>query len=112
MAGSNLRETMQAQNLINQMQSSGPKSYNVNPSQPHCHQCGTYHPPLAPGEKCPLAEPKTADGKKIDTSKMVVQLRDILISQMEQKNIKDPDKFFKFVILELMKSLEGYKEDG
>lgn len=111
MTGSNLKETIQAQNMINQIQNSGPKAYTVNPAQPECPQCGKIHPPLPPGERCPLAEPKTADGKKIDTSKFVVQLRDITISQMEQKNIKDPDKLFKFVILELMKILEGYKED-
>lgn len=116
MPSSNLKETMEAQKVINQLQTQGggggQKAYTVNPSQPECPQCGTIHPPLPPGEKCPLAEPKTADGKKIDTSKFVVQLRDITISQMEQKNIKDPDKFFKFVIIELMKILEGYSEDN
>lgn len=108
--GSNLKETMEAQNIINQVQATGQPTNKMTATQPQCQQCNGFHPPLPHGEKCPLADPVTEGGQKIDTSKFVVKLRDITISQLEQKGIKDHEKFFNHIVVEVMKAVEGYSE--
>lgn len=78
-----------------------------------CPQCGTIHPPLPPGTKCPMAKIKVKDGdkeKEIDVNKFLVDLRNIILSQAEKKNIKDVEKLFKNIIVEVTKYLEGYSE--
>ena len=79
-----------------------------------CQYCKTIHPPLRAGEKCPNAG-MGSDAQKhnIDDSiinKKLVDLRNIIISQMSKKNIKDGQKFFNYAIIELTKSLENYQE--
>jgi len=91
---------------------------NSQPSAPapgifaECPQCGIMHPPLNPGQKCPVAkvEIKEAGLKDEDVTKLVVDLRNIAISQIESKGIKDGNKLFKHITIEFMKSLEAYKE--
>ena len=83
------------------------------PTPGACPQCGTLHPPLRPGEKCPIAKVKVVsekEGKDIDVNKYLNTFRDIIISQIGIKNIKDPDKLFKNITIELTKFLEGYSE--
>lgn len=91
--------------------SSGPSPV---PVQDGCPQCGMIHPPLRPGERCPNAGAKTksADGteKVVDVNKYLMTLRNILMSQIDSKGIKDVDKLFKNITLEITKYLEGYKE--
>jgi len=83
------------------------------PTPGACHQCGILHPPLRQGEKCPIAKVEVTsekEGKSIDVNKYLVTLRDILVSQISIKQIKDPDKLFKNITLEITKFLEGYNE--
>jgi hypothetical protein len=84
------------------------------PVEGGCPQCGIIHPPLRPGEKCPMAKVKVQDesGKEteVDVNKFLAQLKNIIISQAEQKKIKDYEKLFKNIILEVTKYLEGYSE--
>lgn len=84
------------------------------PVQNGCPQCGLIHPPLPPGEKCPNAgaKMKGAAGKEklVDINKYLVNLRNILMSQIDSKGIEDVDKLFKNITLEITKYLEGYKE--
>jgi len=78
-----------------------------------CSQCGTMHPPLRPGEKCPNAASKIKDEKTnsvIDVNKYLTTFQSILISQIESKKIKDVQKLYQNITLEMTKFLEGYKE--
>ena len=79
-----------------------------------CPQCGMSHPPLPPGEKCPNASvANEVKGSKLNDAQIntyVVNIRNIVISKMAEKQIKNGDKFFQYAILELAKSLENYKE--
>jgi len=80
-----------------------------------CHQCGTMHPPLQPGQKCPMAiatakTQETDTGKKIEIFDITDTIVTIMVSQIERKNIKDVKKLKGYVILQLTKLLEGYSE--
>jgi len=77
-----------------------------------CPQCGIMHPPLSQGQKCPVAkvEIKEAGLKEEDIIRFTVNMRDIAISQIEKKKIKEGNKLFKYLTIEFMKLLEGYKE--
>ncbi len=77
-----------------------------------CPQCGSMHPPINPGEICPnkKIEIKAAGLKDEDINKFLVSLKNICVSQIESKSIKDGNKLFKHLIMELTKFLEGYKE--
>jgi len=77
-----------------------------------CPQCGIMHPPLRVGEKCPVAkvEVKEAGITPDNVTKFTVDLRNIAISQIESKGIKDGNKLFKHLTIEFMKLLENYNE--
>lgn len=80
-----------------------------------CPQCGTLHPPLRQNEKCPNASPITAKEKSTGINddflrEQVVSLRNIILSQLSLKKIKDGKKFFQYAIIELTKALERYIE--
>ena len=79
-----------------------------------CPQCGTIHPPIPPGAKCPMAsiKVKADDGteKNVDVNKFLADLKNIIISQSDIKKIKDVEKLFKNIIVEVTKYLESYKE--
>ena len=77
-----------------------------------CSQCGIMHPPLNPGAKCPVAkvEVKEAGITEDNVTKFTIDLRNIAISQIESKGIKDGNKLFKYLTIEFMKILENYKE--
>jgi len=81
-----------------------------------CPQCNMIHPPLKPGETCPNAQVKIDTGalnkesRDVDINKYLVTLRNILVSQIEQKEIKDAQKLFQNITIEVTKFLEGYSE--
>lgn len=81
-----------------------------------CPQCNMMHPPLRPGETCPNANVKINTGalnkeaRDVDINKYLVTLRNILVSQIEQKKIKDIEKLFQNITIEITKFLEGYNE--
>jgi len=81
-----------------------------------CEQCKTYHPVLQAGEKCPMAPVTitTPSGvkKTIDVTKFLDKMKVIFISQLEQKNIVDPDDFEKYLIIETTKIIEKYGGPG
>jgi hypothetical protein len=94
---------------------------NIPPSNPPpasvptgnvCQQCKTIHPALRMGEKCPMAPDEVSDYglDSVSVSKFVVNIKNMIISQMDKKEIKDGNKFFQFTIIELMKILESYNE--
>jgi hypothetical protein len=75
-----------------------------------CPQCGFIHPPVASGLKCPLAKDKTSSGEVIDSSQFLTQMKNIVVSKIQAKKIKDPKKVFTDVIIETVKFLDQYKE--
>lgn len=112
----NRRNTLQEQKI--------PQNINNNsfqqapPPQPvqhldTCPQCNKLHPPLRPGEECPMkpiSEEKTGGVSEQKISNYLVSLRNIIISNISKKQIKDGDKFFKYTILEITKIVEKYNE--
>ena len=80
-----------------------------------CPQCGMAHPPLPAGEKCPNASVanEVKDHKLNDTqiNAYVINLRNIIISKLAEKNIENGNNFFQYAIIELTKSLDNYKEN-
>lgn len=79
-----------------------------------CQQCGSLHPPLRPGEKCPnVGVGDTLKDSGVDDAminKHLVDLRNILMSQITSKGIKDGRKFLQYSVIELTKALEDYNE--
>jgi len=83
----------------------------MNPSMPMCSQCGKFHPPLAPGKECPMAVVRSG-GNIIDFEKLFIPSKTICKSQIQKKGIKDINKLFGYVIVQLTKLLEGYNESS
>lgn len=77
-----------------------------------CPQCGVMHPPLQQGETCPVkkVEVKEAGLKEEDVTRFVINMRNIAVSQIQSKGIKDGNKLFKHLTIEFMKILEEYSE--
>ncbi len=79
-----------------------------------CSQCNMVHPPLRPGEKCPNAVAKAltqeGDDISVDVNKYLVNLQNILMSQIDAKKIKDIKKLFGNITIEVTKFLESYTE--
>lgn len=110
-------EEIRAQQLARTMQanpSGPPPGPALSPSMSKCPQCGIYHPPVKPGEVCPLkpATVKSPDGTvhQLELDKYLVTMKTIIVSQLGKKQLKDPKKFFQNMIIELTKFIEGYKE--
>ena len=91
-----------------------PAPKTLSSAEGACPQCGTIHPPIPPGQKCPMANVKvkdeTGEEKIVDVNKFMAQLKNIIVSQSEQRGVKDVEKLFKNIIVEVTKYLEGYKE--
>lgn len=80
-----------------------------------CRECGTMHPPVPHGQKCPNASvaatpdnPQALDDQTVN--KHLVELKNIILAQISTKEIKNQKKFFQFAVIELTKALEGYSE--
>jgi hypothetical protein len=73
-----------------------------------CSQCGLMHPPVS--GKCPNIAGKDAEGKEINSSKFLTDMKNILESKIAEKNIKDHNKFFGMITVEVMKFIETYEE--
>ncbi len=102
----------QEQSILTNVQNSPPPTPASNPNT--CPQCGTIHPPIRSSEKCPLAsmDDEVSGTGLNDTiiASHLVNMRNIIISQMSTKNIKDGNKFFVYAIVELTNALEKYSE--
>lgn len=77
-------------------------------SQGVCRECGFSHPPVQGG--CPLRKEQSPTGETLNFNKFFDPMKNILFAQIKMKNIKDSDKFFKFMIVECTKIAEDYKE--
>jgi len=83
---------------------------SLQPTFDKCPQCGLVHPPLKDGTNCPMRPVKSATGVEVDTSKFLASLKNILISQIHSKQIKNVNKLMNEMIINVTKFLEGYKE--
>jgi len=113
MVGGTAQLSPEEQRVLNELKSQPAPStqpIGVNPTQGQCPQCGLFHPPLPPGQKCPNAPIKIAGISDAEVNEIVVKVKDILASQLEQKGVKDIKKFTNEMILSLMNFCEGYKE--
>ena len=101
---------LEAQRIMQNLPAGPPPSVNVQTIGGVCPQCGLIHPPLRPGEKCPNApiEKNEAGIDDGDVHKHLVDMRNIILSKMKEKNIKDGKKFFQYAVIELTKALEKY----
>jgi len=111
MEQSSIKEQIAAQNIISQI-NNNPTSPSPTPpaSGGACPQCGLMHPPVNPGEKCPMAPITTQDNTVVDPTNFLTKMKFIISNQLEQKSIKDPEKLFQHLTVELMKAMESYKE--
>lgn len=78
---------------------------------PVCKDCGYSHPPIEQGKKCPMSKEKTPTGKEINFEEIFVPLKNILLSQINKKNIKDVKKLFGKIIIDVTKISEEYTEN-
>lgn len=81
----------------------------MSPSAGVCRQCGFSHPPLAPGEKCPMAKEKTENGNEIDLDNFLLNMKTIMVANIKKNNIEDIKKFTNYMIIELNKLIEKYR---
>ncbi len=79
-----------------------------------CPQCGMVHPPVPAGQTCPMAPLKmkgdNQEEKIVDVNKFLTDLKNIIVSQSEARGVKDIEKLFKNIIVEVTKYIEGYSE--
>lgn len=85
---------------------------DLKPSLPRCPQCGKFHPPLKEGEECPLKDHSVSPESEsnLNIHPFISNMKSIIVNNIEKKDIKDIDKFQKYVILELNKIIENYSE--
>jgi len=102
-----LKEEMELQRISSQTRTAPPDSLTT--TNPPCPECGLIHPPLKSGEICPNA-PVKVGGAEVELSKFFGDLKNIFVSQMKNKDIKNVDKLLGSLIIEVTKFLENYKE--
>jgi len=91
-----------------------PKPHYPAPTGDVCPQCNMVHPPIKHGEKCPNAVVKSMTSENeeviVDVNKYLVGLQNILMSKIEEKKIKDVNKLFQNITIEMTKYLEEYND--
>jgi len=87
---------------MNQMMQGGPPRQ----AAVKCSQCGLLHPPLEEGAICTMVQEKGG----LDLTTFFSQLTNICKHQVETKELKDHKKLFSYIIVEVAKALESYKE--
>jgi len=99
------------QQIKNQISMGPPPSTSVPTTFGKCPDCGLMHPPLPTGQKCPATPIQNkSTGQAVDLSDFFTQLRNIVSSQISQKNISNVPKLLSHIIVTLTTSLENYKE--
>ena len=106
------RSNVQVLNVSPQSSAPMPRSSGVPMTGNVCPQCNTIHPPVKMGEKCPnsIDDLKEKGMDESSINKFIVDLKNIITSQMSSKNIQDAKKFFQYATIELMRILEEYNE--
>ena len=79
-----------------------------------CPYCGTIHPPLKPGQKCPIAQEKEQlketrlSEEKVN--KFVQDLKNIIITNLSKMKIESAEKVLQEITIEITKFLEKYHQ--
>ena len=108
-------------NVINQIQNVpvNPNKYALETSFGSCPECGMSHPPLPQGEKCPNSSLEALTAKQSNTpvkitdqefNKFLVSMKNILISQLHQIEVTNPQEIFRHLTLKIMEALEDLKK--
>ena len=77
-----------------------------------CPHCGTIHPILEPGQKCPIAQEKEQlketrlSEEKVN--KFVQDLKNIIITNLSKMKIESAEKVLQEITIEITKFLEKY----
>lgn len=90
-----------------------PSKNAINPAQGVCPECNMVHPPLPNGQKCPNkpVDPSESGGiTQEQINKYLVNLKNIIFSQIQQRGIKDGNKLFQQLTINITKYLESYTE--
>lgn len=82
----------------------------LQPNNPQCSQCGYFHPPLKDGEVCPMSSQKDSEGYEIDVNDEIVQIKNMLIANIQKKGISDHKKFVRNMIFQLQKIIDEYQD--
>ena len=81
---------------------------------PKCPDCGMLHPPSPDGKRCDNAPIETGAANVIDLdmtiNRYLVNLKNIAVSQIQSKGIKDVNKLLQHLTIEMTKMMEGYHE--
>lgn len=86
---------------------------NTAPNAPNvCPECGTIHPPLKPGQKCPIVQNqqalKKANISEDKISQFVQNLKNIIIANLSKMNVESSEKVLQEITIEVTKFLENY----
>ena len=114
------RSTMN-NNVVNQIQNTpvNPNKYALKTSFSVCPQCNMSHPPIPQGETCPNASIEKITSKNSNTpvkitdqdfNKFLVNMKNILISQLDQIKVTNSQEIFKHLTLKVMEALEELKK--
>jgi hypothetical protein len=106
------------QTVLNELQNkpvvTGSHPSQVSSAIPTCPQCGLLHPPNTNGKACTNTPSQTGVGSVIDLdmeiNKHLVNLKNITVSQIQSKGIKNINKLLQYMTMEMTKLLEGYNE--
>jgi hypothetical protein len=77
-----------------------------------CPDCGVMHPPLPVGQRCPNAKANLETISDVEIGEFLASWRNIIISQIEKRNIKNAKKVFQKATVILAQFLEEYKEEA
>ncbi len=103
--------------VVNQIQNAtiDPNKNAMATSFGACAQCGVSHPPLPNGETCPNASMEAVNNTSVKISdqefnKFLVNMKNILISQLDQLEVTNSQEIFKHLIMKIMEALEELKK--
>lgn len=82
----------------------------INTAGSACPDCGVMHPPLPPGERCPNAKVDLPTMSDAEIGQFIGSWKNIIVSQLEKRNFKEPKKVFQQATLMIAKFLEEYEE--
>lgn len=83
---------------------------NIQTAGNVCPECGVMHPPVPPGQRCPNAKVDLPTISDAEIGQFIGSWKNIIVSQLEKRNFKEPKKVFQQATLMLTKFLEEYEE--
>jgi hypothetical protein len=90
--------------------STPPPTVNIQTMGNVCPECGVMHPPVPMGQRCPNAKVNLEKISDAEIGQFIGSWKNIIVSQIEKRNFKNPKKVFQQATLMLTKLLEEYEE--